>query len=454
MACVHKFTISNGRVTYFNRFLDTVFAKRCMEDKRLYPVFGTSDVCSNIFGRFKTLFTPNETLDNTNVTVFPYGPNQLYALTETGYMSKLDPNDLSVLDILKVTDVLPTASSTIAHPHIEEDGSWLIVGMNRTSKQEPRYEFIRFRGGKEAAEANNLMENGEVIASTPSSHYMAHSYTHGFGMSQNYIIYIEQSMIFDLKEYIICLAKNKPYSSALKMLKDFRPRIHLVNRHTGEVVAQKFTTDPLFVFHHINAYETTDSAGEQKLIIDISAYDADTFEIDEFSYEGMFSEEASGAETFHSPPSRIEVPINQFDPEGGEIFCKLQRLNPEISIELPVINYAKYNGQKYQYMYGVNLYKAPYSIVKVNADKPTDYLEKKYSTDKIKMLPNEPIFVPSPDPKSEDDGVLLVMVLSEQNDFLSILDAKDLSEIARAELPEGAKAAFTFHGIFDDRKFA
>ena len=67
-------------------------------------------------------------------------------------------------------------------------------------------------------------------------------------------------------------------------------------------------------------------------------------------------------------------------------------------------------------------------------------------------MPSEPVFVESPNPTSEDDGVLLVMVLSDKNDFLSILDAKNLNELAQAVVPEGVLGAFTFHGFFADSK--
>jgi hypothetical protein len=44
--------------------------------------------------------------------------------------------------------------------------------------------------------------------------------------------------------------------------------------------------------------------------------------------------------------------------------------------------------------------------------------------------------VEKPNPVSEDDGVILVMVLSNKNDYLSVLNAKDLKEIAKAEVAE------------------
>lgn len=72
---IHKFKITNGKVTFMNKLLDTVSYTKTVRDNRLYPVFGTSDVCSNIFGRMKTFFSnlADETLDNVNVNVVPYG---------------------------------------------------------------------------------------------------------------------------------------------------------------------------------------------------------------------------------------------------------------------------------------------------------------------------------------------------------------------------------------------
>ena len=72
-SCVHKFTIKDGKVTYSNKILETNSFKQTLAENRLYPVFGTADVCSNVFGRLKSLYTPNRTSDNVNVNVVPYG---------------------------------------------------------------------------------------------------------------------------------------------------------------------------------------------------------------------------------------------------------------------------------------------------------------------------------------------------------------------------------------------
>ena len=73
-ACVHKFRIEKGgHVFYSNRVLETKAHTRALDENRLFPVFGTVDLCSSVFGRLKTVFNFHETMDNANVNVVPFG---------------------------------------------------------------------------------------------------------------------------------------------------------------------------------------------------------------------------------------------------------------------------------------------------------------------------------------------------------------------------------------------
>ena len=62
--------------------------------------------------------------------------------------------------------------------------------------------------------------------------------------------------------------------------------------------------------------------------------------------------------------------------------------------------------------------------------------------------PGEPVFVARPGAEDEDDGILLSVVLDadKQTSFLLVLDAADLSELARAQAPH--HIPFSFHGQF------
>ncbi|RNA37943.1 beta-beta-carotene 15-15 -monooxygenase [Brachionus plicatilis] len=242
------------------------------------------------------------------------------------------------------------------------------------------------------------------------------------------------------------LIKNKPRSSALVTQKDRPTRIHIINKHTGEIVNKKFVTDPQFTFHYINAYELDD-----QILLDLSSYDAKHFNVENFSYENMRDGKLMNTDKLKALARRVKIPLGQNSNEKDEIYCEIKTINSDLAFELPVINYWRYNGLPYKYVYGANHYSNPFSIVKVNMENPKEVYEAKYGLDGFHALPSEPIFVENPEAKCEDDGVLLVMVLCEKNDFLSVLDAKDLKEIARADIPQEVKGAFTFHGFFADQ---
>jgi carotenoid cleavage dioxygenase-like enzyme len=58
------------------------------------------------------------------------------------------------------------------------------------------------------------------------------------------------------------------------------------------------------------------------------------------------------------------------------------------------------------------------------------------------------VFVPAPDQRAEDDGVLLSVVLeaSTETSFLLVLDAGTFEELGRAQAP--LRIPFGFHGSF------
>jgi carotenoid cleavage dioxygenase-like enzyme len=222
---------------------------------------------------------------------------------------------------------------------------------------------------------------------------------------------------------------------------NFNTRIHLINRKTGEIVEQKFFTQPIFLFHHIHAFETLDENRNLNIITDVCAYDPNHFDINELLYDKYFSDELLGSEKVRSIARRITIPI--FETNKSPIYCNIRNLN-DIVFELPAINYNRFNGKKYKYFYGVNYFKKPFSIVKINVDNSDLCLEIKFEN----CMPSEPVFVECPLAQNEDDGILLVICLNETSDFLSIIDAKNLTEICRANIPNDFKASFTFHGFF------
>ncbi len=59
----------------------------------------------------------------------------------------------------------------------------------------------------------------------------------------------------------------------------------------------------------------------------------------------------------------------------------------------------------------------------------------------------EPCFIPSPFATSEDDGVVLSLVMSSNGtSFALVLDGKTMKEVGRAQMPYAAP--YRFHGAF------
>jgi len=113
-------------------------------------------------------------------------------------------------------------------------------------------------------------------------------------------------------------------------------------------------------------------------------------------------------------------------------------------LELPRINYGANNERPYRYVWGI--------------DAETGWLDSIVKTDVRERAttrwsehgcsPGEPVFIAAPQSESEDDGVLLSVVFDSRSgrSFLLVLDASDLSELARAEAPH--HIPYGFHGQF------
>jgi carotenoid cleavage dioxygenase-like enzyme len=119
----------------------------------------------------------------------------------------------------------------------------------------------------------------------------------------------------------------------------------------------------------------------------------------------------------------------------------------DYTAELPRINYGRCNGQAYQYVYAAGIAKRGESVIFdtiVKFDLAGDLRQWQQEG----QYPGEPVFVARPNAQSEDEGILMTVVLDApaNNSYLLLLDAGDLSEMARARVPQ--HVPFGFHGAY------
>jgi carotenoid cleavage dioxygenase-like enzyme len=136
------------------------------------------------------------------------------------------------------------------------------------------------------------------------------------------------------------------------------------------------------------------------------------------------------------------------DPASSKV---RQRDLCEGNFELPRIDYESSNGRPYRYAYGVGVRNPARGSFLDRLGKLDVERGDQRHWHEEGAYPGEPVFVRRPGARRADDGVVLSVVLDSRRrtSFLLVLDARDMSEIARAAVPH--HIPFGFHGVHSAR---
>ncbi|XP_059617136.1 carotenoid isomerooxygenase [Phlebotomus argentipes] len=481
-ALLHRFAIRNGDVTYQCRFIETNSYNRNRAAQRIVVTeFGTKavpDPCQSIFTRVASIFHPGEVgSDNAMITVYPFG-DDLFAFTETPVMFRFDAESLATLERVNMFDRFGIVHHS-SHPHVMSDGRIFNLGMT-VSGTGPKYTILEFSPGRRQWESAK-------VAATQATRWKFHpGYMHTFGMSENYFVLVEQPLSVSVRSMLVAHVKNEPMMASFKWFQEHNTHIYLLDRKTGSL---KFTfhSDPFFFLHVINTFEK-----EDHLILDICCYNdpsmLNCMYID--SLQQMQSN-PDYAKMFRGRPLRFILPLNpvkspcqsfmtkafrkndrnelKFDKynlvtlpntaakaflaENQKIYC-LPELLCDLGCETPRINYEKYGGKEYRYFYAISSdvdADNPGTIIKVDVMSKT-----RITWCEDNCYPSEPIFLESPDAKSEDDGVVIASLVwgkgDENHVGLIVLCAKTLEELGRSEFFTPSPVPKCLHGWFTPQK--
>ena len=277
-------------------------------------------------------------------------------------------------------------------------------------------------------------------------------YIHSFSVTEHYAIIFFYPLVWIGPKFL----HLKPPNQSLEWRGESqRTVVHVLDLQTGASVAE-LETDPIFSFHHIDAYE---EAGGQEIIVRLVGYPKGHV-VREFWDMPL--------ETLRNPASR-DIPRPGCIPEPHEFRIDLGRGVVEHSLltdssapddqgisasrlELPRVNDA-WAGLRHCFTYGIVL----------NSLVGRDELWAAEALSKFDLCgqggsklwrrenhyPSEPVFVPAPGAQAEDDGVLLSAVLDGDSggSYLLVLNATNMETLATAEV-EGSHMPFGFHGDF------
>ncbi|XP_054632134.1 beta,beta-carotene 15,15'-dioxygenase isoform X2 [Dunckerocampus dactyliophorus] len=466
MSLIHSFTFKDGEVFYRSKFLKSHSYKKNIKAGRIIvSEFGTMiypDPCKNIFSRAVTHLCnifPNFT-DNNLINIVRYGQDY-YASSEINYMNQIDPFTLETVGRVNYRNHIAINLAT-AHPHYDDDGNTYNMGTAIMGLGPPKYVIFKVpTGASDPEQKKPALQMVQQVGSLPFRSTLFPSYFHSFGMTENFIVFVEQPFKLDIVKLATAYLRGINWGSCLKFDKDDITLFHLINRRTGKRVSTQFYGDALVVFHHINAYEA-----DGHVVFDLITYkDSNLYNMFYMKNLRLNTSSFTESNANSSPPlcQRFVLPLNvsKETPKGvnlvtledttakaimkddGAIHCEPDPLFE--GLELPNINY-KFNAKKYRYFYGsrVDWSPQPNKIIKFDTVTRT---HAEWQQDNC--YPSEPVFVASPGAVDEDDGVILSSVISLDSNispFMLVLNAKTFVELARAAIP--ASVHLDLHGHY------
>ncbi len=403
---LHKFEFDQGKVNYESQLLDCSAARAATNEDRLtYSEFAT-DPCWGLFGRMRSMFQHGPT-DSAKVNLAKIG-EQYFALGETTMQIEFDIDTLESIGQYNFNQPKFGTSST-AHPHI--------VGQEA-------YNMITKYGPVNHYQIRKMDKDATKCASVKT---LFPSYMHSFGMSERYYVIAESPFTV---QSLNLIAANRPFIKNFKWNKKRGTRIWVIDQKSNQVVFKQ-EIQPFFFFHFVNTFDT-----ESGVTFDMVTYpDAEVI-------QSYYLENLGNPDT--SIPGGV---LKRFDCNFSAGEVNISQLS-NVLMELPHIDYDRYNAKSdYRYIYTLSLTNNNSSFydqiakIDINTNKSIFWNQEG-------CFPGEPVFVPSPQSKAEDDGILVTLVLDTTNEssFLLLLDASSMQEITKIIAPDPIMIGF--HGQY------
>jgi beta,beta-carotene 9',10'-dioxygenase len=405
-AMLNAFGFGDGGVSYGSRFLDTNYLADAREGK--FEFGFATDPCRSLFKRVTSLNLVNK-FDNANVNLQELGRRYI-AMTETPLPVEFDPKTLATLGKPKWPDKEADGQVTTAHPHYDYTTDEVV---NYTARFGPKTAYRVYAAGEVGAPRRLI---GSLPVKRPG-------YMHSFGMSERYVVLAENPLL--VNPLSIPLSK-KGFIDNYEWQPERGTRFIVIDRHTGELQGIH-QAEAFFCFHHVNSFER-----DGELVVDLVAHDDPS--VIKLLEVGSLRDGGTLNKT-HLRRYRIKL-----DGSGVE----REDLAPEVSPELPRINYRRNNMRDYRWMYAASNDDEWFNEL-VKVDVTTGDVQR---WSEPGCYPGEPVFVDRPGGSAEDDGAILSVVLdaNAERSFLLVLDAASFEEVARAEAPH--HIPFGFHGQY------
>lgn len=338
-----------------------------------------------------------------NTSVIAYR-ERLLCLEEIGLPYELSRSDLSTIGPYDFDGRLATPMT--AHPKIDPNTGELLFFAYGVLQPVIHFHRVDATGA--------LVETREIAVPAPAM-------MHDFQVTATHVIFMDLPILFDLD--LAIAGESFPFRWA----PENGARIGVMPRAAGGQV-RWLPIDPCYVFHTWNAFH--------------DAEDDEVIHLDAIRYPTMWESHASDFSAVGSP--------HRFSIDLAAEAVTLTQLDDKM-VEFPRINPER-QGLRYRHGYSVASEVAPPAGHAPVMDQIVKHDHQTGERIVHQLAPgqetDEAMFVPDPGGSAEDDGWLLAYVFdhADNKSHLLVLEAGDLSEAARVELP--TRVPHGFHGDF------
>lgn len=408
LCMIYAFRIGDAGATFQSRLLESDAAEEISGGGARLGSFATPTSRT----LWQRIVEPIQKItDNTNVNIVQMG-DDLVALTEGDRQMRVDPRTLSARGERSYDRDALDGDVMSAHPHFDF----------------ARARVVNFATKFGAGGVVSIYEHGgdertrTVLGSWSTKRV---PYLHSFGVTPRHALVVAHP--FTAKP-LGMLWSNRGYIDHFTWRPQDGTRVVAIDRSTGAV--SEYETDPMFVFHTINAFER---AGET--VLDLLAY-RDARIMDELRTDRMVQQ----LPDLRPLPTRIVM-------RHGRARAELETLS-SVGFEFPSTNYRRVNGSDYRFAWGAadgpradGGYDSAVVKVDVRTGTHSQYSEGQH-------VFGEPVFVARPGASEEDDGVLLSVGSSKHgaSSVLAIIDARTMAPLATIDAP--GTIPLGFHGSF------
>lgn len=432
---LHAFHINaqTNSVKYRSRFLCDSMVRSIEStpiDKWADFAFGPADPCRSLLGRFFALWTKQPVdpltgrppIPNVGVTVQPIPGKGLTVRTDANYNLALNEENLEIDHFFNFSDVHKSLGGKMsaAHGHFDPNtGEFFNFVYTLCAPGPVKYSVFKVKAD---GSTQILAEFWDLPC-----------YIHSFAVTENYLVL----MLWPLRLNSLRILWSRSIVDGCAFHPNVDCKFLVIPRKGGGVKAT-YKSPSFCCFHVINAFERQD-----EICIDLCKYEDESM-LHELDLANMRQ-----AEKFETPTiSRFTLPqlSSNMRRRGMGSARAIESFVSQCGIELPNFNSA-YAQKEYRYAYGVSFEKRAFDVIA-----KVDVSTGEYKTWTMNRgVVGEPIFVADPDGKREDDGCVLVVVLDAAigKSCLVVLDAKSMSMIARADVPQVVPLGF--HGMIREK---